>query len=159
MRVGRRGFRVVRPPPWKMKPPGGGPRPETGRGRKLPGDQDLRLPPWKANPPGAGTRSKRAGRVSAGDQGLRFPQGRRHREAAVTGLNPAGRESAGVRVLRLPLATTQLVDGSCLMNRCCSVRFRGGQPGEYPLWAVAQPGESGRLISCVSPRFKSESPD
>jgi hypothetical protein len=46
---------------------------------------------------------------------------------AVTGLNPAGCASTGVRVLRLPLATTQLVDGSCLMNRCCSVRFRGGQ--------------------------------
>lgn len=47
---------------------------------------------------------------------------------AGSGLNPEGRASAGGRDLRHLLATTQLVDGACLIRRYRAVRFRGGQP-------------------------------
>src|SRR5690242_15495826 len=47
---------------------------------------------------------------------------------AGSGLNPEGRASAGGRDLRHLLATTQLVDGACLIRRYRAVRFGGGQP-------------------------------
>src|ERR1700759_1074675 len=47
---------------------------------------------------------------------------------AGSGLDPGGRAGAGGRDLRYPLATTQLVDGACLIRRYRAVRFRGGQP-------------------------------
>ena len=38
---------------WEMKPPGGGPRLESGWGSEGPGIRVLRLPPWRANLPGS----------------------------------------------------------------------------------------------------------
>lgn len=94
---------------------------ETVWGSRPPPSAEESEPARRGHPFEAGWARKRWGSGPPLSAGKVKPPG------AVTGLNPAGCASTGVRVLRLPLATTQLVDGSCLMNRCCSVRFRGGQ--------------------------------
>jgi hypothetical protein len=53
----------------------------------------------------------------------------------------AARAALWVQLPPFPLATTQPVDGACLMNRYCAVRLRGGQ------LAGSQAGEGACLIS------------
>ena len=55
-------------------------------------------------------------------------------------MKPEGRVVAGGRDLRHLLATTQPVDGACLISRYSAVRLRGGQ------LAGGATGERGALI-------------
>src|SRR5437588_3536670 len=67
---------------------------------------------------------------------VNLPGGRRPFEAGRGGLAAWG------RVLHHPLATTQLVEGACLIRRYRAVRSRGGQ-----LWRDSSGGQSALLIT------------
>ena len=60
------------------------------------------------------------------------------------------REHAGIRVLRSPpMATTQLVDGACLISRYCAVRSRGGQLRRDSSVGLERPAHNGEAEGSV----------
>ena len=60
------------------------------------------------------------------------------------------RERAGAQDLHsLLLATTQLVDGACLIRRYCAVRFRGGQPWRDSSVGSERPTHDREVVSSM----------
>ncbi len=95
------GFRVLRPPPWRVNRAG---VPEPLRKRMRASRPRGSCPPLSAPLEGAPPARQRALNTRAGPKVPR------------------------ARHLRLPLAATQPVDGACLIRRYRAVRLRGGPP-------------------------------
>src|SRR5689334_25356634 len=111
-----------------MKSPGGGPRLESGWGEG-PVDRVHRLPPWRVNLPGGRLRFENGWPPRGGGaQDLRSPLTDGEPAGSRLRLEPGRARERWGRDLRHLLATTQLVDGACLIRRYRAVRFRGGQP-------------------------------
>ena len=111
-----------------------------------------RLRPWRSNRPlsavedeAARVRSPSGMRVAPCEWVSITPSSAMEDETvmeAVPDSKSGERVTVGVRVLRLPLATTQLVEGACLIRRYRAVRSRGGQ-----LWRDSSGGQSALLIT------------
>src|SRR5262245_16662497 len=125
-----------------MKSPGGGPCLESGWEPDGSGIRVLPLPPCRVSSPGGGLRFENVWPARGGG-------GRDLRSLLLEGAPPARHRALkaragsypGNRHLHLPLATTQLVEGACLIRRYCAVRSRGGQ-----LWRDSSVGQSARLM-------------